>query len=448
MSSLPLKKLALRGAAWTFIGYGFSQSLRFGSNLILTRLLVPELFGLMALVNVFITGLALFSDIGINPSIIQNKRGDDPTFLNTAWTLQVIRGFGLWLCCLILALPVSQLYSEPKLLWLLPAVGLTTIISGFNSTSLATLNRHLAIGKLTILQLGVQVISLTTMIIWAYFQQSIWAIVIGILLSSFVQAVVSHWLNPLQPNRFAWNKTAFKEIFSFGRWIFLSTLLSFLANQSDRLIIGKLLSIEILGVYTIAYTLADVPRQVSNKLGNNVLFPVISRNKTLPRKELRAAILKKRKFALLVVSVLLAILISFGDFIILALYDERYAQASWMLPLLAMGLWHTILYNTMGPTLIGIGKPIYRTIGTMLTLLMIVVGLPFAFSHLGIFGIVLVVAFSDFPKYIVMMYGLWHEKLNCLGEDFQVTILFIIFTLSLLGCRYLLGLGLPIFQTI
>jgi hypothetical protein len=75
-----LKKKAIRGTAWTLFGYGGSQALRLVSNLILTRLLVPEVFGLMALVQTFQIGLTLFSDIGIAPSIIQNKRGEDPTF--------------------------------------------------------------------------------------------------------------------------------------------------------------------------------------------------------------------------------------------------------------------------------------------------------------------------------------------------------------------------------
>ena len=70
MSSL--KKLAIRGTIWTIVGYGASQILRFGSNLILTRLLFPKLFGLMALLNTFIIGLHLFSDIGIGTIIIQN----------------------------------------------------------------------------------------------------------------------------------------------------------------------------------------------------------------------------------------------------------------------------------------------------------------------------------------------------------------------------------------
>lgn len=164
-----LKKLAIRGTVWTIAGFGASQILRFGCNVILTRLLFPELFGLMALVNIFILGLHLFSDIGIGPSIIQNKRGDDPAFLNTAWTLQIIRGFCLWVCAVLIAWPIAKFYAEPQLLWLLPVLGLSTIIAGFNSTALFTLNRHMAVRKLAIFELGVQIIYLTVMMVWAWF---------------------------------------------------------------------------------------------------------------------------------------------------------------------------------------------------------------------------------------------------------------------------------------
>ena len=92
-----LRAKAMRGSAMTIISFGGQNVLRLGSNLILTRLLFPEAFGLMALVQVFMGGLQMFSDLGIQASIIQNSRGDDPDFLNTAWTIQVIRGTCLWL---------------------------------------------------------------------------------------------------------------------------------------------------------------------------------------------------------------------------------------------------------------------------------------------------------------------------------------------------------------
>lgn len=78
---------ALRSTSWIVLGYGGSQAIRLASNLILTRLLFPEAFGLMALIQVVIVGLTLFSDVGIAPSIAQSKRGDDRDFLDTAWTI-------------------------------------------------------------------------------------------------------------------------------------------------------------------------------------------------------------------------------------------------------------------------------------------------------------------------------------------------------------------------
>ena len=92
LSSQSIKAKSVRSSGLTFLSIGGSNGLRLVSNLILTRLLFPEAFGLMALVQVFIAGLNMFSDAGIRTAIIRHTRGDDPDFLNTAWTIQIIRG--------------------------------------------------------------------------------------------------------------------------------------------------------------------------------------------------------------------------------------------------------------------------------------------------------------------------------------------------------------------
>ena len=153
------------------------------SNLILTRILVPEIFGLMALMHAFIIGLSMFSDIGVGTSIIQNKRGNDPAFLNTAWTMQFIRGIILWLLCLIISWPVSIFYHDDRILWILPIISLTTIIAGLNSTAIFTLHKQLSVGKLTVCELGTQLISTVVMILWAWVSPSIWALIVGSLSS-------------------------------------------------------------------------------------------------------------------------------------------------------------------------------------------------------------------------------------------------------------------------
>lgn len=444
MSSATLKQQAIVNTAWTIFGYGTSQILRLGSNLILTRLLIPELFGLMALVNVFIVGINLFSDLGIQPSIIQNKRGDETIFLNTAWTIQVIRGFGIWVGCLLIAFPVAQFYEEPRLRWLIPIVGLNSIISGFNSTSIASLSRHMAVGKIIRFELGTQIVSLVALITWAFLSPTIWALVGGSLISVTCKAFWSHHLNSQLSNRFAWDKDVIQDISSFGRWIFLSTAMTFLATQTDRLILGKLLDLEMLSFYIVALTLADIPRQVMAKVSSQVMYPLITKYASLPRASLREKIVKQRGLILIAQAIALTIMVSFGDFLVTTLYDARYYQATWIIPILAIGLWPLMLSLTSDKVLLAIGNPNYAALGNMFKFIYMLIGLPLAYSVSGVLGAIVVIAFNDLPFYGVVSYGLWREKLSTFKQDFVATTILLGLLCCVLTARYMLGFGLPI----
>lgn len=443
MSSI--KKLAIRGTIWTIASYGASQILRLGSNLILTRLLSPDLFGLMALVSVFITGLHLFSDVGIGTSIIQNKRGDDPKFLNTAWTMQVIRGLVLWFCCLLIAWPISFLYNKPELLWLIPIVGLNTAISGFNSTSLFTLNRQIAVGKIVVFELGGQIVIIIVMTAWAWFINStIWALIVGNLVMGLLQLVWSHMLIPGMRNRFTWDKSAVQSIFSFGKWIFVSTALTFMSEQADRLILGKLLDFTMLGVYGVAFTLADIPRSVLIAISSKVLFPTFSKLADLPREDFRAKILQNRRLFIMAAALGLTLLTSFGDKLILLLYDDRYKDGAWMLPLLAIGFWPRVLTQTIDQALFAIGKSRYVAYGSFFKFLFMVIAMPLGFHLLGISGTIIVIALNDLPFYGAIVYGLWREGLNSVMQDIEATLFFIVVLTIVLMGRYWLGFGFPL----
>ena len=108
----------------------------------------------MGLADVFITGVHRFSDIGLVRSIIQNKRGEEPEFLNTVWTMQVIRSFFVWLCLMLITWPVATFYQEPRLLWLIPAISINTLIGGLNSTAISSLNRKMAVKQVVIFEFG------------------------------------------------------------------------------------------------------------------------------------------------------------------------------------------------------------------------------------------------------------------------------------------------------
>lgn len=443
-----LKKLAIRGTVWTTIGFGGSQILRFASNLILAHLLFPEFFGLMAIVNIFIVGLHLFSDVGIGLNIIQNKRGDEPDFYNTAWTMQVIRGVGLWIVCCILAIPVANLYEAPELRFLIPVVGFSTIISGFNSTALFYLERHLLVKKQTLIEFTTQIVGLTVMVGWALVTPSVWALAAGGLASAVIKVIWSHWLVPEVRNRFVWDKSAVNEIFSVGQWVFMSTALTFTAEQADRLMMGKLFPLALLGVYQIALTLSDVPRQVVLSLGGKVIFPAISKSMDQPREEVIGKILKSRRFLLAGIIALMVPLIGFGDLLIGALYDERYSDGTWMLPILAIGIWPRLLSNTSEPYLFALGKFQYSTLGNFFRLLCTVIGIGIGSYYLGALGAVIAIAANDLFYYATATYGLIHEKLNPLLQDFSATLILLSGVATIYAARLALGIDLPFDQVL
>lgn len=373
-----LKKRAISGSVWTLAGELAQYVLRLGGNLVLTRLLFPEAFGLMSLVQVFIMGLEMFSDIGIIPGIIQNKRGDEPDFLNTAWTIQAGRGVMLWIFSCLIALPASQFYSEPMLMQLLPVSGLTALISGFNSTKLATENRKLAVARLTVLEVGSYVLGLVVMVVWAWISPTVWSLVGGGIVGSLAKMLSSHLYLKGVSNRFHWDQDAFRSLQQFGQWIFVSTVLTFFAGQGDRLLIGRLLDVKVLGIYTVAVTLARLVNQTIMQLGSKVLFPSYS-EVIRDRPERLYATLRKIRLVLIAGSWVASItLMAFGDKIITVLYDDRYAEAGWMLKILPINSLVGVLIFTYDNALMAMGKTL-----TMTSLLAIQVAIEFTAMMIG-----------------------------------------------------------------
>lgn len=318
---------ALRSSALTVFGFGTSQVFRLASNLILTRLLFPEAFGMMALVMVFLQGLAMFSDVGVGPAIMQSKRGDEPAFLNTAWTIQVFRGFALWCVAALAAYPLSIFYGEPELLKLLPVAALTLIIAGFTPTKLESAHRHMRLGRLTMIDFATQLTGIVSAVAFAWMLQSVWALVYSGIVSALIQYVLYNLFLTGDRNKFQWESSAGKELINFGKWIFLSTVAGFAISQSDKVILGRYLPLEEFGVYNIGFFLASFPLLLGNMITGKILIPIY---RECPPKESPENFAKLRKMRFVVSAgllVLVTLFASLGVWMADIMYDARYALA-------------------------------------------------------------------------------------------------------------------------
>lgn len=337
---------ALRSASWMIIGFGGSQAMRLVSNLILTRILFPEAFGIMALVTVIITGLLLFSDVGIGPSILQSERGDDPKFLDTAWTIQVVRGMCLWAGTLVLAWPMAEFYDIPELKLILPIAGSMLIVEGFKPTRIETAHRHLIVGRVTQLELISQFISLAAMVVVALITRSVLALVLGSVMQSITYVILTHLKLPGHRNQFYWNRHCAQELVGFGKWIFLSTAFWFVTSQGDRAILGKFIPLETLGIYNIAFFLASFPMALGFAVNQRLMIPVYRDGLTTDDPDVfRKQRLLRFGLSLGILSLvwLMAIV---GPSLVDLLYDDRYRLAGALIVPLALALAPAVMFMT------------------------------------------------------------------------------------------------------
>jgi O-antigen/teichoic acid export membrane protein len=331
-----LRARSVRSAGWTISGFGLKYSLRLISTLFLTRLLTPDAFGLMSLATMVLTGLALISDIGTTPSIIRSKRGNDPVFLQTAWTLQVIRGASITVGACLLAWPLSWLYNEPLLFPMVAALSITALFEGLSSVGIPIARRQMALGKLTFLEIFVHTATVLITIIIAWQFRSVWAIVAGALFGSILHLVLSHLILPPFRHALRWDKETLSEIIIFGRWILLATLLTFLGGEGLTAVQGTLVSLDILGMLAVAGTLAWALGDLIGRVLGNIAFPALSEIiRDRPQDVSRS--MRKIQLVLITGGLPCFLLLSFiSQDLIGLMYDDRYATAGTFLSIMAL----------------------------------------------------------------------------------------------------------------
>ena len=253
-------------------------------------------------------------------------------------------------------LPLGSAYSDPVLPWVVAALSLNALVGGFAFTKIATASRHLALGRVTLIELVSQVAGLAVMIVWALADRSIWAMVVGSLFSALMRVFLSHAFLPGEPNALHWSRDDFGEIFHFGKWIFLTSILGFLSASGDRLILGWLIDPAMLGLYSIALFMISALQEIFLKLAGSVAFPAFSEVVRERPFEL-ARVYYKFRLPLDVVSLLATgLLFSSGHHLIDLLYDERYRAAGHMLEILSIGIFE-VRYSLAGQCYMAMGLP-------------------------------------------------------------------------------------------
>jgi O-antigen/teichoic acid export membrane protein len=389
-----LKRRMLTSGSWSTLGYGSSVALRFISTLVVTRLLMPEVFGVIAIAMMVQLIVNLLADVGISQTVIHSKRGATPELLHTAWTVQVLRGGIVWLVCLTIAailyyagragvFPADSVYAAPELPAVIAVATLASVVHGFESTSMIAAYRALNLKRRVLLTFGANLVGLIFTIFFAWYLRSVWAFVIGSVMNSVVLTVSSHLLMPGVRMRFRWDAESLRELKGYGTWVLMSSTLWVLAANADRLLLGGWVDPATLGLYSLAFTLAKMLSDAGEHLFSSVAMPAMSEKARESEQALARLYFRVRMPFDTLFLVGAGFLFSTGQLIVDILYDDRYAGAGRMLQALSCMLLfarYAIAFNAY----LAMGKPRYYFYVNVTKLLSILTVLPLAYIFFGV----------------------------------------------------------------
>jgi O-antigen/teichoic acid export membrane protein len=417
-----LQRRAVRGTVYSLLNVGGAQVLRLAGNLITSRLLAPDAFGLLFSVMVLNQGLQMISDVGILPSIIQHKRGDERAFLDTAWTIQVVRGVVISGITLALAWPWAQLYGEAELFPLVLVASLQGTITGLDSTKLATLNRRMQVGRLLSINLAQAVVTQAVMIGYAYLTRSAWALLFGAIAGEIARMVLSHLAVPGPNNRFHLEKEAAKVIFSFGKWIFVSTLVTFLGLRFDGLVLPLFVDRETLGVYSIGQSLAALPVLVTGQVVIWVLLPALSESFREDRARFTDNVLRARRVINVAGVFMVAGTAAAAPSFFYVLYDDRYIDAGWMVQLLMVSTWFFFLQETSVRVQLAMGDSRLQMISNLVKLAVTAPAVLVGYWLGGLPYLILGLTFGAFAGYVIVAWNLRTQNIPVFATDLKWTL--------------------------
>jgi O-antigen/teichoic acid export membrane protein len=352
--STNLSHQTVSGGFLVFVSQFVYLVLNFLRTVILARLLAPDDFGLFGTAMLVLSILETFSQTGINVALIQNKEDIKP-YLDTAWTVQVIRGIVLGLVLYFISPYISIFFEEPEILPMLRMLILVIFFRGFYNIGVVYFDKDLEFQKKILHEFLGRLVDIIVSVTIAVIFKSVWALIFGLLAGSLVRLLISYIISPFRPH-FHIDGNALKKLYQYGRWVFGSAILVFLITQGDDLFVAKFLGASALGFYQMAYLISNMPSTQLTAVINQVTLPAFSKVQS------DISILRQMFLKSFALTAAIAIPIAGGIFILSEELTLIFLGNQWVpiIPVMqVLAIWGALraLGGNTSPLLQAIGKP-------------------------------------------------------------------------------------------
>lgn len=397
----------------------------------MTRLLAPEMFGVMAVVVLIMMGVTLLTDIGLATNVIQSSETDDPDFMDTIWSVQIVKGFFIWILMLVFSIvlyllvkyhviPSNTSYANPTLPFLIPVLGFSLVISGFEPTWIMLATKQFKQKLITKIDLASQVVSIGVMVFWARLDPSVWALVAGSLAYTVSRIAMAYYFNIGRLNKWHWDFQHAHKIIHFGKWIIFSTIIGYVVNNGDRVMLGGMVTEHLMGLHSIAYFFILAVMAVYGKFLSNVTYPALCEVKNSDENRLEKTYYKFRYISDFGLLLFAGVLWESAESIVKFLYDSRYHQAGSILKVMSISL-IAARYHISDQLFLSLGKPKLMTMNILVKLIALLILFPWAFHLFGFNGALwasVIASFSSIPVILFYM-----AKLNVFSLKKEVMML-------------------------
>jgi lipopolysaccharide exporter len=366
-----------RGALWMVSFKLLERGLGLISTLVLARLLVPRDFGVVAMAVSLVALLEIFSAAGMDTALIQ-RQDASPAHFHTAWTLNVLAGFTVGVVLVLLALPASYFYREPRLVAVMCVFALGAAVQGLENIGVVQFRKQLRFDREFRYLLAKKLISFAVTVPLAFWLRSYWALVIGTLAGRTGSVMYSYLIQPFRP-RLSLQTAA--EMMHFSKWLMPLNALGFLKERSATFLIGHFAGPAALGAFTVSTEIASLPSTELIAPINRALLPAYAKLAG-DRPALRAEFLNSMSGIALLGMPMVAGVALAAPFIVLLALGPKWSAARPLLEVLAFYGISQVLESNAYAAFVAIGKPavFFRVIGLQTAVLLAAL-LPLTLSY-------------------------------------------------------------------
>jgi len=328
---MPLKERTITGMLWSAIDSFSNQGIQFAVGIVLARLLTPREFGLIGMITVFIAISKTFINSGFSSALIRKKNCSQADY-STVFYFNIIIGFILFLILYMLAVPISNLYNEPELKWLIRVLAFDLIIGSVTLIQGTTLVKRIDFKLQAKIVVISGILSGIIGIVMAYTGFGVWSLVARSLSSSVFRSVLLWIWNRWHPS-LVFSISSFKELFGFGSKLLASSLIDTVYSNIYYLIIGKYFAAQELGFYSRAKSFTNLPSKDLNSIMSRVTYPVLAQMQN-DKERLKAGYKKMIKNIMFISLTLMAILAAVAEPMVITFIGEKWEPSIIYLQLL------------------------------------------------------------------------------------------------------------------